>query len=110
MTAGQPEHGGAARPVTPDVVAERHARLRARLAAAGGAGVEVVAVTKGFDVSVARAALDAGLTTLGENYAQELRDKGRELGGHPGATGLRWHYIGPLQRNKVKYVVGRATL
>ena len=46
----------------------------------------------------------AGHDLFGENYAQELRDKAREV------TGARWHYIGPLQRNKVKYVVGVAEL
>ena len=51
-----------------------------------------------------REALAAGQEDLGENYAQELRDKAVHL---PEA---RWHFIGPLQRNKVKYVVGAAEL
>jgi hypothetical protein len=46
----------------------------------------------------------AGQKIFGENYAQELRDKAREV------SAVEWHYIGPLQRNKVKYVVGTATL
>ena len=46
----------------------------------------------------------AGHDLFGENYAQELRDKAREV------AGARWHFIGPLQRNKVKYVVGVAEL
>jgi pyridoxal phosphate enzyme (YggS family) len=50
-----------------------------------------------------RAALDAGQLDLGENYAQELRDKRAALVDEPRA---RWHYLGPLQRNKVKYLAG----
>src|SRR6185503_4234194 len=55
-------------------------------------------------VESCREAVAAGQLLLGENYAQELRDKAKEV---PGA---RWHFLGPLQRNKVKYVVGVAEL
>src|SRR6185312_1956824 len=51
-----------------------------------------------------REAMRAGHDLFGENYAQELRDKAREV------AGARWHFLGPLQRNKVKYVVGVAEL
>ncbi len=46
-----------------------------------------------------------GLRDFGENYAQELRDKARELSA---LEGLRWHAIGPLQLNKVRYVAAVA--
>jgi pyridoxal phosphate enzyme (YggS family) len=82
--------------------------LRAACRRAGRAedAVRLVAVSKRKPTVDIRAALAAGQRDFGENYAQELRDKAREL-----ADGdIRWHYIGPLQRNKVKYVVGTAAL
>jgi pyridoxal phosphate enzyme (YggS family) len=82
------------------------ARIAAALAAAGRApdAVTLVAVSKTVELARCAAALAAGQTVLGENYAQELRDKARAL---PAA---RFHFLGPLQRNKVKYVVGTAEL
>ena len=65
----------------------------------------LVAVSKTRPAEAVREALSAGQVHLGENYAQELRDKAEQLG-----QGPIWHFIGSLQRNKVKYVVGRATL
>ena len=71
--------------------------------------VRLVAVSKKFPLAVILEANRLGLRDFGENYAQELRDKQREAGS--GATGtLRWHFIGALQRNKAKYVVGKADL
>lgn len=71
--------------------------------------VRLVAVSKKFALPVILEANRLGLRDFGENYAQELRDKQREAGEGAGGT-LRWHFIGALQRNKVKYVVGRADL
>jgi uncharacterized pyridoxal phosphate-containing UPF0001 family protein len=51
-------------------------------------------------------AMAAGQRDFGENYAQELRDKRPALAGIP----PRWHFIGPLQSNKVKYVAGQVAL
>ena len=71
--------------------------------------VRLVAVSKKFALPVILEANRLGLRDFGENYAQELRDKQREA--EEGAAGtLRWHFIGALQRNKVKYVVGKADL
>jgi len=83
--------------------------LRAACRRAGRAqdAARLVAVSKRQPAGDIRAALAAGQTEFGENYAQELRDKARELAD---ADAIRWHYIGPLQRNKVKYVVGSAAL
>ena len=50
-------------------------------------------------------AIAEGIVDFGENKPQELRDKYDEL-----PKDLRWHMIGNLQRNKVKYVVGRAVM
>lgn len=61
--------------------------------------VRVVAVTKGFGPDAVAAAVGAGLTELGENYADELVAKAGAAAGAP--TGIRWHFLGAVQRNKV---------
>jgi PLP dependent protein len=48
--------------------------------------------------------LAAGQRDFGENYAQEWREKADALAD---LAGLRWHFIGSLQTNKVKYLAGR---
>lgn len=90
-----------------DTVAERLDAVRHRIAAAGGQDVTVVAVTKGFGADAIAAASRAGLTDIGENYAQELLPKLTDLDalGLPlgqGAGRPRIHFIGRLQSNKVK--------
>ncbi|MDE0292413.1 MAG: YggS family pyridoxal phosphate-dependent enzyme [Candidatus Dadabacteria bacterium] len=69
-------------------------------------GLRLVAVSKKFPLEVISEAACLGLRDFGENYAQELRDKHRESGPEE----IRWHFVGALQRNKVKYVVGKAYL
>ena len=92
-------------PLTADLIAQRHARLRARLetvaeeAARDPGGFRVVAVTKTWPIEVCRAALDAGLTLLGENRVQEAEPKVAAL---PDAE---WHLVGRLQSNKVRRAV-----
>ena len=94
-----------------DDIALRLAAVRARIeAAAHAAGrdpatVRLIAVSKTRPTEDLLAAHAAGQVDFGENYAQELRDKADALG-----AGYRWHFIGALQRNKVKYIVGRAAL
>lgn len=66
--------------------------------------VTIVAVTKTVGIAEIRHALDAGLRDFGENRVQEFLGK---YGLFPSA---RWHFIGSLQTNKVKDVVGRAHL
>lgn len=84
------------------------ARVRRAEAAAGRPtdSVTLIAVSKTMPPQDIEAALAAGQRDFGENYAQELRDKRRALSGHP----VRWHFIGPLQTNKVKYVAGNVAL
>jgi PLP dependent protein len=60
--------------------------------------VRVVGVTKGFGPDAVRAARDAGLTDLGENYATELVAK---AAADDGDNGVVWHFLGTVQRNKV---------
>lgn len=99
-----------------DTIADRLDALRAEIhrtcvhAGRDPGEVTLVAVSKRKPIVDILAARAAGQIDFGENYAQELRDKGRELADDPAAAGLRWHYIGPLQRNKVKYVVGTAAM
>jgi pyridoxal phosphate enzyme (YggS family) len=90
----------------PGDVVERLARVSARIAATGRNPDEVaiVAVTKGFDVSVCRLALQAGLRMLGENRVQEAQKKMSEV------DTAEWHLIGHLQTNKVKQAAGRFAL
>ncbi|MAT05722.1 MAG: YggS family pyridoxal phosphate-dependent enzyme [Acidimicrobiaceae bacterium] len=72
------------------------AELHTRIERAGGADVDVVAVTKTFGPDAIEAALAAGCRAIGENYAQELLAK-REA-----AAGAEVHFIGQLQSNKVR--------
>jgi hypothetical protein len=83
-----------------DIVAERAALVRERIARSGGRSVDIVAVTKGFGPEAIEAAWAAGLTRIGENYAQETVPKVRAAAEH-GAT-PEVHFIGQLQTNKVK--------
>jgi hypothetical protein len=68
--------------------------------------VRVVAVTKSHGPEAVRAAVEAGLTDVGENRVQEALAKQEALRD----VAVRWHLIGPLQRNKVRAVVGRFAL
>lgn len=83
------------------MVVARLAHLRQRIRTAGGdpGRVRVVAVTKGFGPAAVEAARAGGLLDVGENYAQELLGKHRALDG--ATPGLRWHFLGAVQRNKV---------
>lgn len=91
-------------------IKERYDAVRARVAAAADAvgreadDVLVVAVTKHVGVAEVQAAIAAGCTDFGENRVQEF------LGKHGLFPGVRWHFIGTLQTNKVKDVVGKAYL
>lgn len=97
-------------------IAARLAELRRRIGqAAARAGraagdVTLVAVSKRHAPERVAAACRAGITDVGENYAQELVAKMDALAGDPACAALAWHFIGRLQRNKVRLVVGRAAL
>ena len=65
------------------------------------AEVALVAVSKTFPPDALREAIRAGVADLGENYVQELLGKREALAGEQ----VRWHFIGHLQSNKVKYIV-----
>jgi PLP dependent protein len=65
--------------------------------------VKLVAVSKSFGVDEIKQAIQAGQNEFGENKAQELVTKFDVLGNQ-----VVWHYIGRLQKNKVKYAVKTA--
>jgi len=87
-------------------IAENLAGVRGRIEAAckragrDPASVKLVAVCKKKPASMVREAYEAGQKCFGENYAQELRDKAKELSD----IDIDWHFIGNLQKNKAKYV------
>ena len=70
--------------------------------------VTLIGVTKVFPVEYAEAAAVSGLTDLGENRVQELVPKVERFS----SLGLdvNWHLIGTLQKNKVKYIIGKTHL
>jgi pyridoxal phosphate enzyme (YggS family) len=70
------------------------------------AEVTLLAVSKTFPSTAVGEAIDAGILDIGENYVQELLKKRERL---PDPA-IRWHFIGHLQSNKVKYLVGWISL
>ena len=67
--------------------------------------VTLIAVSKTKPVSMLREVYDAGVRCFGENKVQELTEKWEQL-----PQDIRWHMIGHLQRNKVKYIVDKVEL
>ncbi|MDQ7815518.1 MAG: YggS family pyridoxal phosphate-dependent enzyme [Melioribacteraceae bacterium] len=65
--------------------------------------IKLIAVSKTQSKEVIEEVLSAGIKDLGENKAQELRDKAELISGD-----FNWHYIGHLQSNKIKYVIKSA--
>lgn len=70
-----------------------------------GQQVTLIAVSKTHPVSDLQEAYDAGARDFGENKVQELMDKIPQM-----PSDIRWHMIGHLQRNKVKYLIGKVFL
>jgi pyridoxal phosphate enzyme (YggS family) len=93
-------------------VARALAEVRERIAnAALVAGrdpgaVQLVAVSKDTSVAAVRDAIAAGQRDFGENRAQELAAKAEALAD----AAPQWHFIGRLQRNKVKQIAGAVAL
>lgn len=92
-------------------IAPRVEQVRERIAAAASdAGrdpgeVTLVAVAKTFGADAVVEAAEAGVSDIGESRVQELTDKAAVVGDR-----VRWHFVGHLQTNKVKAVVGVAGL
>ena len=70
--------------------------------------VTLVGVTKVFPVEYAESAAVSGLTDLGENRVQELVPKVERFSALD--IDVNWHLIGTLQKNKVKYIIGKTHL
>lgn len=64
-----------------------------------------MAVTKTVDVATIEEAIGLGITDIGENRVQELREKIEAIG-----EGVNYHLIGHLQTNKVKYIIDKVKL
>jgi pyridoxal phosphate enzyme (YggS family) len=82
-------------------------QLKAEAAARSGRSGEdvlLVAVTKLHDVDEINEAIDCGITDIGENKVQEIMDKFDHV------KPVRWHLIGHLQTNKVKYIIDKVSM
>lgn len=67
--------------------------------------VKLLAVSKHQAVTALQEALQAEQWALGENYAQEMTEKARQLANYP----IEWHFIGPIQSNKTRQIAELAT-
>lgn len=80
---------------------------KGEIAAAAGKKPEdvlLVAVTKTRTPAEINEAIDAGITDIGENKVQEVLDK------FDAVKPVRWHLIGHLQTNKVKYIIDKVSM
>ncbi|MDH5492410.1 MAG: YggS family pyridoxal phosphate-dependent enzyme [Myxococcales bacterium] len=95
-------------PASAHGVAERLRAVQRRISSAAAAAdrdpseIHLVAVSKRQPVEAIREAYALGQRLFGENYVQELAQKAAQLSD---LEELRWHFIGHLQRNKVKEVL-----
>jgi len=83
------------------MIAERIIELHKRLPA----GVELVAVSKFHPVEALQEAYDAGQRIFGESRVQEFLAKIPQL-----PSDIRWHFIGHLQTNKVRQIIGKTSM
>jgi hypothetical protein len=82
-------------------IAQRISAIRSTLPE----GVELVAVSKFHPIEALREAYDAGQRTFGESRVQEFVAKVPQM-----PNDVHWHFIGHLQTNKVKQIIGKTTL
>lgn len=68
-------------------------------------GVTLISVSKTKPVEMIQEAYEYGKREFGENKAQELKEKYEVL-----PKDIKWHFIGHLQTNKIKYIIGRTCL
>lgn len=67
--------------------------------------IRLIAVSKTKPVEMLQEAYDEGIRTFGENKPQEIRDKYPAL-----PSDIKWHMIGHLQRNKIKYIIDKVCM
>ena len=87
-------------------VDERIRAIRYELELVSGGLARLLPVTKAFGPEAVQVVREAGLTEVGESYAQELVAKHREVND----SEISWHMIGRLQRNKVRPLAGLVSL
>ncbi len=93
-------------------IADRLARVRSEIYDAcvccgrDPGSVTLVAVSKAHPAAAIRQAFEAGQRVFGESYPLEFRDKCAELAD----LAVHWHFVGHIQRNKMKVVAGRTEL
>ena len=66
--------------------------------------IKLIAVTKTYGADLINEAIDCGVTDIGENRVQEIMEK------YDKVNPVRWHLIGHLQKNKVKYIIDKVEL
>ncbi len=66
--------------------------------------VRLIAVTKTYGADLINEAIDYGVTDIGENRVQEIMEK------YDAVKSVRWHLIGHLQKNKIKYIIDKVEL
>lgn len=81
---------------------KKNIEMNCKIAGRDFKNVTLIAVSKTKPIEMLREAYKAGARDFGENKVQELMDKIPEM-----PEDIRWHMIGHLQRNKVKYIVGK---
>lgn len=92
-------------------ISENIDNIKEKIAAAAKRGgrnsdeILLLAVSKTVDVPKIKVAVDCGLLSLGENRVQEIMEKYEPMG-----KNVKWHLIGHLQTNKVKYIIDKVEL
>ncbi len=86
-------------------IVEENVRQAAKRAGRQESDVTLIAVSKTKPIEMIEEALAYGKREFGENKAQELKEKQEQL-----PKDIKWHFIGHLQTNKIKYILGRACL
>ncbi len=86
-------------------IVEQTVAASCKKAGRGREEVTLIAVSKTKPLSDLQEAYEAGVRDFGENKVQELIDKIPAL-----PSDIRWHMIGHLQRNKVKYIIGKVSM
>lgn len=81
-------------------------RIQSQIVKASCRAVELVAVSKRQPIESIRKLYDQGQSQFGENYVQEALTKMSALQN----LNLKWHFIGHIQKNKIKHIVGRFAL
>ncbi len=96
------------KPFSKKVIRENIRIVRERIAGAclragrDPSTVTLIGVSKTFGRDQIAEARECGLSDFGENYIQELREKHDDLG----ESGIRWHFVGHLQTNKIRHIAG----